>query len=207
MRSSRSWACDSTDGGCDVEWRNVGAVRTWTTPLHSATPVAAEQIFSVALEAKRTIDDREEQRMKENNPQLVRPVARRPDSVPQPLVVAFSLGPCERPGGKLRELRAPGGGPGQERGACSSKRRGQRRAPPWPGGSQACCEDRGSARAASHGPKSMKQSRLGDSLKNVLFQVFRAFSKHSRGVQRFGEVSGPETESPGQKKSGELKEI
>ena len=46
-------------------------------PPRSATPVAVENVFRVALEAKQTIDAREAARLLENKPQLLRPIARR----------------------------------------------------------------------------------------------------------------------------------
>lgn len=46
-------------------------------PPRSKTPVAAEQIFRMALDAKRVIDEREAARVAENKPQFVRPIPRR----------------------------------------------------------------------------------------------------------------------------------
>lgn len=65
-------------------------------PPRSATPVAVEHIFRVALDAKQSIDAKETQRLKENNPQLIRPIPRRPTSVMQPLVVTFAPGSGQR---------------------------------------------------------------------------------------------------------------
>lgn len=54
-------------------------------PPRSATPVPVESIFSVALEAKNSIDDRE----KENRPQLLRPIAMRPQAPAPPTILNF----------------------------------------------------------------------------------------------------------------------
>ena len=55
-------------------------------PPRSATPVAADVVFRVALDAKNRIDERELARTRENNPQLLRPTARRATNVLQPII-------------------------------------------------------------------------------------------------------------------------
>ena len=61
-------------------------------PPRSATPVAVELIFRVALDAKRQIDEKEAAKQQANKPQYIRPVPRRAESVLQPIVV-FDAGP------------------------------------------------------------------------------------------------------------------
>lgn len=56
-------------------------------PPRSATPVAAEVVFRVALDAKNTIDEREAARLQENKPQFIRPTPRRATNVHHPLAV------------------------------------------------------------------------------------------------------------------------
>ena len=56
-------------------------------PPRSATPIAADVVFRVALDAKNRIDERERTYKLENNPQLVRPVPRRPSNMLGPIVL------------------------------------------------------------------------------------------------------------------------